>query len=313
MPSAWFRRKCTLTIRTKPIREGEWRHALVEEKNVQLNQELPRSMLSDVLENLPPCFVLPVGGTRCASLALFSSFCLAVRAAQFEQHVKMGESCLMSVLPTMINDPAPRAALLGLFAKRYNSKFMDFASWYSAKPSGVNSFGFSAAIAKYHHRTLLLENLLPILDEIVTDLWVVYRCQERAITASSKYEHEYLGKYSRIREGSREGAEAFTRRVSLMVTEYQRKVLRRAISRRQQGLANPESGDSWDDEVVLPNEQKKLLKKVDSSRIQGRNADAELALANLSAGVKEAANDRDIHQLHTPFNTRELLGGFADV
>ena len=64
---------------------------------------------------------------------------------------------------------------------------------------------------------------------------------------------------------------------------------------------------------MLPNEQKKLLKKVDSSRIHGRNADAELALANLSAGVKEAANDRDIHQLHTPFNTRELLGGFADV
>ena len=178
-------------------------------------------MLSDVLDSLPSCFVLPFGGMSCSSLALFSAFCWALRSraglARDGKHIRMGDGCLLSVLPSILNDPAPRAALLGIWAQRFRAQMTDFMSRLTGVPPHVGRtplFSIDGHMQRAEHRTRLLDTLVPIVEETVMDLWLVHRCQEKMTFSHHQYEREYVGTYSTIREASRESAEAFNKQNS---------------------------------------------------------------------------------------------------
>ena len=259
-------------------------------------------MLSDVLDSLPSCFVLPFGGMSCSSLALFSAFCWALRSraglARDGKQIRMGDGCLLSVLPSILNDPAPRAALLGIWAQRFRAQMTDFMSRLTGVPPQVGRtplFSIDGHMQRAEHRTRLLDTLVPIVEETVMDLWLVHRCQEKMTFSHHQYEREYVGTYSTIREASRESAEAFNKRVNLIVSEYRRRVYSRAVGRRRDKVKPPKNlGNRWYDEATLSEEQIKTLPPpgVDMK---------EQALTNHNI------SERDSFQVHAPFNTRELL------
>ena len=257
-----------------------------------------------MLESLPSCFVLPIGGSGYSSLTMFSAFCAAIRAARKDQHsTTIGQGCMLGVLPDILNDTASCAALLGVWARRYYAQMTDFMAYYNGRPQNLGKK--ATRTERVEHRRYLLDTLVPVLDEMVADLWVVVKCQERMTFVASQYEREYMGSYSTIREASRESADAFEQRVNRLVSEFQRKILNRAINRREEGVEGPDMHyGQFYDECVLSDEHKQLLKDQDAGKLKIDEWDKLKRYATSDDGAYT-------YQAHAPFNTRELLGAAA--
>jgi len=335
------RRKCTLTLRAVSVGHqtsqaqqqqqlpkshpglfGGVQQAVRDEINVFATQSLPTQLLRDVLANLPPNVVLPVGGRGCASLALFGTYCFALKqqsscsgpAARGGGGTTGGGGAglvarpLLSMLPDMMNEPAMRAALLGVWATHYYKRLKDFSSRLVGKPNaelasaasrsrtgdglgggggyegGVGCGGVAAGSSRRFPR--LLEHLVPLLDDLVTDFWVVHKCaarfEQRSRQHSARQQQgvvsggvssattphrpsrgrgekppaadcfKYVGSYSTLREDGAESAGALSQRIERVTEAYLVVVLERARQRRENNVPPPCPSGQWYDEGVLP-------------------------------------------------------------
>jgi hypothetical protein len=257
------RRKATLTLGCNPVKEaGGWTNATsMDEVRLRSYKVLPKSAMLEVFGGLPRNAVLPVGGTACASLALFSAYATSLRSGALGRRVSsIQASPFLALLPRMVNDSAVRAALLGAWASIYYARLTEFTSSLhgSAKDEGPSS------------SSRVLEALLPVLEQLVADFWIVSKSSEKFMPPSSSsssgaYEHHYVGGYNTLREAAPESHAALNARTQRIIKAY---------------------------------------KALIASRSNGHMPGSVTAAA--SALTQEGDPDANAFTMHAPFHTREL-------
>ena len=261
------RRKATLTFGCNPVKEaGGWTNASsMDEVRLRSYKVLPKSAMLEVFGGLPRNAILPVGGTACASLSLFSAYATSLRNGALGRRASsMQASPLLALLPQMVNDSAVRAALLGAWASVYYARLTEFIS---SLHSGAKEEGHSNSNSRG-----VLEALLPVLEQLVADFWIVSKSSEKFLPPSSSsssgaYEHHYIGGYNTLREDTPESHAALNARTQRIVQAY-----------------------------------KTLIAARNNERLPTRKAPA----AGASTLTQEAGTDENAFTMHAPFYTREL-------
>jgi len=272
MPSTigrFFRRQCSLTVNIQPL-SGRKNFMLVDELQLLGLNKLTSTHMSEILSNLPRTSIVPLGGKGCATLALLATFWHARRraAALCPTEDSPLPTRTLAILPEILGDSAIFAALGSAFAGRYYQSLLKNSSFLVGK--GGSS---------------LLECLMPLVEELVNDFWIIAGCEEMLVAREAGvYEREYIGGYSNLREAVPESWEQFRLRVIRILDEYKSEI---RIRVRRRHL----SGDfaSYPEECILGSNDELIRAK-------------KRRIIDPAVEVK----GKETIQLVTPFNTREL-------